>query len=298
MGRKGESISLSLKDFEKKALEELAKEYGMMWGDRPNISKLLKAIAQRKLLVAANHDWSSERIENLNRIRKLLVDLGKIEEAKLIAQILSDRSEINEPLRAEIGQFLAQPLPAWRQKIDSLINQQQPFKLIYQDARQELFQFTVLHAQVIQIEKREFLVCRCEESEGNTDVEELKHNWTLRLDRIQEAKASAIERRWERDLQKVLVELHLYKGLIFNYESKPDDVDPDKLLDMQLTQTESDRPFKRIVREVYSTFWFFREIVRYGMECEIVSPENIRAKFVNDKVYGLSKVYNIESNLE
>ncbi|MEM8829180.1 MAG: WYL domain-containing protein [Cyanobacteria bacterium P01_G01_bin.19] len=296
MGRKGESISLSLKDFEKKALEELAKEYGMMWGDRPNISKLLKAIAQRKLLVAANHDWSSERIENLNRIRKLLVDLGKIEEAKLIAQILSDRSEINEPLRAEIEQFLAQPLPAWRQKIDSLINQQQPFKLIYQDARQELFQFTVLHAQVIQIEKREFLVCRCEESEGNTDVEELKHNWTLRLDRIQEAKASAIERRWERDLQKVLVELHLYRGLIFNYESKPDDVDPDKL-DMQLTQTESDLPFKRIVREVYSTFWFFREIVRYGMECEIVSPENIRAKFVNDKVYGLSKVYNIESNL-
>ena len=64
----------------------------MMLGDRPNISKLLKAIANKQILIAPNHDWSTEKIEALDRISRILVDFGKVEEAKLIARILCDRS--------------------------------------------------------------------------------------------------------------------------------------------------------------------------------------------------------------
>jgi hypothetical protein len=38
-----------------------------MWGDDPNISKLIKAIAQRELIVGKNHDWQDSRIRALHR---------------------------------------------------------------------------------------------------------------------------------------------------------------------------------------------------------------------------------------
>lgn len=45
MSRKNESVTLSIPPWAKTALEAKAKKYGYMWGDRPNISALLVAIA-------------------------------------------------------------------------------------------------------------------------------------------------------------------------------------------------------------------------------------------------------------
>ena len=45
MSRRGESLTLSLPPGAKERLEELAIELGCTWGDRPNISKLIEAIA-------------------------------------------------------------------------------------------------------------------------------------------------------------------------------------------------------------------------------------------------------------
>jgi hypothetical protein len=45
MSRKNKSVTLTLLPTEKVFLEDLAKKYGFMWGDRPNISAFLKAIA-------------------------------------------------------------------------------------------------------------------------------------------------------------------------------------------------------------------------------------------------------------
>ena len=283
MGRKGESITLSLKDYEKQALEELAREYGIMWGDRPNISKLLKAIASRKLLIAANHDWSNERIDELDKIRKILVDNDKIEEAKLIARILCDRSELNDPFRQQIESFLHQPIPAWREKIDNLIKREQPFKLVYQDAGDRDWQYTVLYAKVKSIEKRLYLLCRCEETEGNLDVEGLRHNWGLKLDRIKEAEIIEVDRSWENDLQQIAVEFHLFGKLAYNYESKPEDISIE-------VKTNNDRIYRKVVRNVFSTFWFFRDIAKYLESCEIISPENVRQKFIT-KIELLSRNY-------
>lgn len=69
MSRKGQSITLSISERDKAELENLARELGMMWGDRPNISKLVEAIAQRELLITRNNDWSTDRIEALSTLR-------------------------------------------------------------------------------------------------------------------------------------------------------------------------------------------------------------------------------------
>jgi hypothetical protein len=45
MSRKNESITISCTLQEKVYLEALAEQYDCLWGDRPNISALIKAIA-------------------------------------------------------------------------------------------------------------------------------------------------------------------------------------------------------------------------------------------------------------
>jgi len=49
MSRKQESITLSVSEEEKAELGKIALELGFIWGDKPNISGLVKAIAQHQL---------------------------------------------------------------------------------------------------------------------------------------------------------------------------------------------------------------------------------------------------------
>lgn len=285
MSRKGKSITLSVSERDKAELESLALEFGCNWGERPNISKLVESIARRQLIVAPNNDWTNERINALETARKALVDLGKTDEAKQIAELLKSRSELTLPFREEIETFLNNPLPAWRQQVDNLIHRQQPFRLSYQDAAERLWSYTVLHAQVVPIEKRQYLMCRAEESEGNQDVEGLQHNWTLRLDRIQEAAVVSIDKPWEKDLERIAVEFHLSSGLAFAYQRKTEDI--------FVSELEGEPPVRRVVRNISGSFWFFREITRYGKDCVIVSPPEVRSRF-RENLKSLCQAYDLE----
>ncbi len=282
MGRKGQSITLSISEQEKLQLEALAHEKGMKWGEKPNISRLLKAIARQELLIASNHDWTQERIQALEQARQALIDLGKIDNAKEIAGILVQRSELQAPFRRKIESFLDILQTGWRQQMEQYIKERQPFKLTYQDAGGRLFHFTVLHAQIQLIEKRQYLMCRCEETEGSQDIPELRHNRCLRLDRIQEAAVTSIDRQWEIDLQRVAVEFHLLEGLAFAYNSTNQD--------RFIGELEGDPPIRRVIRPIYSTFWFFREISPYWEDCIIIAPENVR-KLYREKVKRLYAQY-------
>lgn len=284
MSRKGQSITLSISERDKAQLMEIAQELGMTWGERPNISKLVEAIARRQLSIAPNNNWSSSRIEALDLARKALIDNGKMNEAQEIAQLLRDRSELTLPFRAELERFLGNPLPPWRQKIDNFIHRQQPFRLSYRDAADRPWHYTVLHARIMPIEKRQYLVCRCEESEGNRDVEGLRHNWTLRLDRISEAAVVAIDKPWEVDLERISVEFRLSGGLAFAYERKTEDRD--------VSEPEGDPPVRRVVRNIFNTFWFIREISKYWEDCQIISPESVRDRF-KQKLMSLCQRYDL-----
>lgn len=286
MSRKGQSITLSISERDKQALEALANEFGMTWGDSPNISKLVKAIARHTLQIAPNNDWSQERINTLETARNALVDLGKMPEAIEIAQLLNSRSELSTPLRKEIEIFLNNPQPAWRQKIDDLIQRQQPFRLSYRDAGDRQWNYTVLFAKIEPIEERQYLICRCTESAGNQDLPELSHNWTLRLDRIVEAAVIPIEQTWEKELETVTVEFHLLKGLAFAYRR-------DKGKDKFISELEGDPPIRRVLRDIHSTFWFFRDIAKYWEDCVIVSPDSVRDRFLT-KLKSLNQHYNLE----
>ncbi|WP_017652467.1 WYL domain-containing protein [Fortiea contorta] len=287
MSRKGQSITLSISERDKAELEAIALEFGMMWGEeQPNISKLIKAIAQRQLLIGNNNDWKESRIRALHRCIAALTDIGQIEQAQIIANLLLERSELSIPLRNEIERFLENSPPAWRLQIDNYILRNQPFQLSYQDARGVLFNFTVRHAQVAPHEKRQYLDCWCEETEGNFDIPELIHNWSLRLDRITDAAVTVISGEWRNQLDEIEVEMHLFAGLAFAYQAKPEDTTSEWL---------PDKPkVKRVIRRVSSTFWFSREVMQYAPDCVVILPENVRDR-LKQKLLTLCQLYDIET---
>ncbi|MBD2344233.1 WYL domain-containing protein [Anabaena subtropica] len=286
MSRKGQSITLSVTERDKAELEAIAREFGMMWGDDPNISKLIKAIAQRQLIIGKNNDWQESRIRALHRCIGALTDIGQIEQAEIIAELLLERGELSTPLRNEIQALLGNTLPAWRVQIDRYILRQQPFQLSYQDAAERVSNFTIRYAKITPHEKREYLDCWCEETTGNLDIPELTHNWCFRLDRILDAAVSQVDGEWRTQLDEIDVEMHLFSGLAFAYQAKPEDKTNEWLPDRQRV--------RRVVRGVSSTFWFNREVMQYAPDCVIVSPENVRDR-LKQKLLTLCQLYDIET---
>lgn len=283
MTRKGKSITLSVSERDKAELETLALEYGLTWGDRPNISKLVEAIARKRLTIAPNHDWNSARINSLNQARNTLIDAGQIDDAVAIAHLLLERSELTIPLRQELEQFIDNPALPWRLEIERYIKQQQSFQLSYQDATERLWQFTVRYAEIASHGNRQYLDCWCEETQGNQDLPELRHNWCLRLDRITDAAIAPIPGKWYGHLDSIDVEIHLYGRLAFAYESKTtNDV---------VNRWWPDAPQTRqLVRRVSNTFWLIRELLPYGQDCEVISPEKVKEE-IKQEVQAMAKRY-------
>lgn len=286
MSRKGQSITLSISDQDKAQLEKIARELGIMRGDRPNISGLVEAIARQQFLVAPNNNWSEIQITALQQAISALTDAGQVEQAQIIALLLLERRELPLPVRTQVERFQQSPPLAWRQEIDRYILRQQPFQISYYDAADRLWSFTIRYAQITLHEQRQYLDCWCEETQANQDLPELAHNWSLRIDRIPEAAILPIEGKWRSNLDQIEVEMHLFRGLAFAYQAKSQDVTVEWL--------EGKQQVRRVVRRISSTFWFIREVLRYGEDCLVVSPVSVGDRF-KQKLLTLCNLYQTES---
>ncbi len=283
MSRKGQSITLSISEQDKAQLEKLAREFGMLWGDRPNISKLIEAIARHQLAIAPNHDWSKNRLEALVQSVRTLTDAGKSQKALAIADLLLERGELSIPLRSEIERIKENPPPEWRVQIDNYILRNQPFQLSYQDATGKIWSFTVRHAQINPHERGEFLDCWCEETEGNLDVSELINNWSLRLDRITEATIMPIRGEWLSNLAQIEVEIHISGGLARAYQTKTNE----DIVNEWLAESQG---VKRVVKQISITYWFIRYVLQNAPDVVVISPENVRNR-IKQKLQASYSVY-------
>ncbi|MBE9037187.1 hypothetical protein [aff. Roholtiella sp. LEGE 12411] len=68
MTRKGESVTLSLSSEQKQQLEQIALDFGQTWGEEPNISKLMRAIADGDLKVI----WGDEELPMTSNQRSMM----------------------------------------------------------------------------------------------------------------------------------------------------------------------------------------------------------------------------------
>lgn len=156
------------------------------------------------------------------------------------------------------------------------IDKQQPFRIAYVDAQVRAWSFTVRYAQRVRREKKYYLECWCEETQGNYDLSELQHNWSLRFDRISDAKLLPIEGEWRtQGLDTIEVEFALLWGLAHAYEPRSNDVS-------DFTEDNADIPTRIIKRKIANTFWFIREMLPYGSGCKVISPQPVRDRVVKE----------------
>ncbi|MBD2184619.1 WYL domain-containing protein [Planktothrix sp. FACHB-1355] len=280
MPRKKETITLSIPPGTKEQLEDIAAQFKILWGDRPSISGLLVAIAQAELELGQRFTLTPVQVQALEQAIKLLIDSGYVTEAQTLMALLLERGNLDSPLRQSFLQQISQSLPAWRVLLDRQIASRQPFRLLYRDAQQRDWVFTVRYAEILLREKRLYLETWNEETEGNRDLPELAHNRSLRLDRIKDLNILPSDGVWRENLDFVKVYLHFKGELANSYESKRGDI-----------SDERDGNIRKVVRQVSSTFWLNREILAYRAGCEIVGPENVRDRFKRE-AQAICQVYD------
>lgn len=238
--------------------------------DLPSISGLVQAIADGDLPLEDRATLHQQ--EALIEAVQLLQAFGKVTATKEVAQLLLERGWLSPALRSSIDGSFAPLFAPWIVQLEEFISHKQPFGLSYQDAAGRVWHYTVRYAQMRVREKRNYLECWCEETQGNQDLPQLKHNWTLRLDRIVEAGIVPIDAQWRDGLDFVEVEFELLGGLAHAYSKREADIEV-KWLNL-------DPPIKRVVRHIFNTFWFIREVLPYGKDCIVIAPEKVRSLVV------------------
>ena len=284
MARKKETITLSIPPGTKAQLEDIASRLGITWGESPSVSGLIVAIAQAKPETKKLFTLNSTQVAALQQAIKVLIDSGWIAQAKVLLNLLLEQANLETPLRQSLLQLVNQPSVTWRTKIEQYINNYQPFCLIYENAQDQELEFTVRYAEIVSQEKRFYLSIWCEEIEDITNPEypELIHNRCLRIDRIQAVVPTDVGWR-QQGLDTTEVYLHFYRGMVKAYEPKANDISNEVVGDV-----------RQVVRKVSNPFWLIREVFRYGEDCEIVSPQNVRDRF-REKVKSLCQKYDIET---
>ncbi len=260
-------------------LEDIARELGHRWGARGNVKAMVEAIAQRKHTVGDATGLSLEQQQALGRAIVAACDRGEWQDALALNDVLLalPNKQLLDQVTAKI-ELLQRP---WVALLFDSIEQQRPFKLSYQDAAGRLIEFSVCFASLVAHERRTYLDCWCIEIEGNQDIEPLQHNWCLRLDRITDAGIIPIQENWRSQLDSVEIEMIFSGGLAHAYEARPEDT--------LVEWVEGDR--KRVRRFITNSFWFTREILRYGKDCQVIGPpelvERVSGQFAEAaKLYG------------
>lgn len=272
MSRKKEALTLSVPPGTKEQLETIARRLGIFWGKSPSPSGLVAAIAQQQLQVGREAStFDAKQVKALLAARKALIDAGHIEEAETINALLANQGDKEAPLRQVLLQQLNQPIQDWRNQIDQLISDRQPFRLRYRNTKGLELEYTVRYAEVRFYEKRFYLQIWCEETaeaeQDSPDIPEIWHNRCLRFDRI--LHIEPIPGVWKGELDSLKVYLHFYRGLANAYEPRPDE-------DLENTVLGD---IRQVVRRVVNPFWLIRELLRYGKDCVIVAPDSVRERY-------------------
>jgi predicted DNA-binding transcriptional regulator YafY len=283
MARKKETLTLSVPPGTKEQLEALARRLNILWGKEPSVSGLLVAIAQQKPEVRQLFTLTSTQVAALQQATKVLIDSGYMGEAQTLLDLLLQQGNLEPPLRQSLQQLVNQPSEAWRIQINQYINNQQSFRLLYRNAQEQELTFTVRYAEISFEEKRFYLEIWCEETEDikNTSFPELIHNRCLRLDRIKAIEF--IGGQWRSEgLDYLKVYLHFYRGMVKAYEPSAKDI-----------SNEVVGEIRQVVRRVSNPFWLEREVLRYGGDCVVMSPESLR-KRLTEKLITLCQQYELE----
>lgn len=232
-----------------------------------SVSAFVQAIADEQILLGRAALSLPEQQAMLAGV-SALTKSADLKSARTLTNFALNNLQLKEVI-AQLDEIRNAITSPWIMQIEEFIAKQQSFGLSYQDAAGSLWAYTAHYAKINYHEKRYYLECWCEETGGNRDcIAELQHNWTLRLDRIVDAGIVPIDGEWRSGLDEVAVEFDLLGGLAHAYQQRPND--------NKLDWISSDPPIIRVVRQISNSFWFVREILSYGKDCIVRSPQILR----------------------
>jgi predicted DNA-binding transcriptional regulator YafY len=258
-------FSVVLEEVCRTPLEQLAQSLGYVWGKGGNVKAMMQAIAQQKLSVGESTAFTNAQRQALGRAAIAACDRGEWQDALALGAVFKALPIEDEGLKILVGNKIEVLQRPWVAQIFDAIAQEQSFTLNYQDAAARIFQFSVCGAEFAPYERRTYLNCWCLETEDNMDIPKLQHNWCLRLDRITDAEIITLKKKW-RSLDTVEIDMVFSGGLAHAYEPRTEDT--------LIQWIEGDR--KRVKRKITNSFWFLREILRYGKDCQVISPLELR----------------------
>lgn len=273
MSRKKVDIQLSIGEANKQHLRELAARFGFMRGTEPNVTALVEAIAVGQISLGRVTLSLLEQQTILAAV-SALTECAELKAARTLASFALNNLQMEEDLTKQLDNTHSVIASPWIVQIEEYIDKQQPFGLSYQDAAGRVWTYNVRFAEITWREKRNYLECWCEETEGNRDLEELRHNWTLRLDRIVDAAISPIAGNWHDRLDCIDAEFHLLGGLAHAYTERTTDI--------ATSWHSAEPPVLQVVRRISNTFWFIREMLPYGKDCKVVSPQPVRDRLIDE----------------
>jgi hypothetical protein len=270
--------TLYLSPEDQELLAEKAAALGLIRGNKPNISELVRRLARGTL--PAGESLSDDLQRALIALLWQTRDVGA---GLLFAHFLDDRGDVLPEIKRQVGLFLEPLQASWVPIVGEFIKEKRSFELFYSDAAGQPFTFNVRFAEFVQREKRTYLDCWCEQAEGNHDLPGLKHNWSFRPDRIASAGVVAIDAQWRTEgLDEIAAEFHLFDGLAHAYEPRAED--------LKWEWISSDPRTLEVQRRITSSFWFLREVLPYGANCKVLGNEDLRQLIVKE-VEALRKIY-------
>ncbi len=282
MGRKKDTLTLSVPPGSKAKLDALADRLGFYWGKTPSPSALIAAIAAEELTLGVPFQFNETQVTALLTASRFLIDAGHIAEAQIVTSLLLDRADLPQSMRNTLLQEVGELSQGWRLIVDRHIANREPFRVLYASAQGMAREYLVRFAEVSFYERRFFLDVWCDRVEEDEDdrppnpYPELSHNRNLRFDRIQ-AIVPAPELTWrDRGLDTLEVQLHFLNALAHAYEPRPQDIH-----DQWLTSADHP-PIRQVIRRVAHPFWVKREVLRYGKDCLAIAPLSFRQQVIQD----------------
>ncbi|MEY3827879.1 MAG: hypothetical protein RLZZ148_2700 [Cyanobacteriota bacterium] len=230
-----------------------------------------QAIAEGQLEVGEPFRLSPTQIKALEKAIDSLKDNGDIAGSQILTGLILERGELAEPARQNLLLMVSQhDQQGWRMIIQGYINSRQPFQVLYENAQDQKLIFTVRCAQFSFYEKRFYLDIWCDETEDispedQKDFPELIHNRCLRLDRIKAI--VPLEGEWRDGIDLIEVQLHFKGEMVKAYEGRLEDI-----------KDETVDGTRIVTRKITNYFWLVREALRYGDNCNVVTPESIRQR--------------------
>lgn len=271
MGRQKDTLTLSVPHGTKERLEAIAADLGIIRGSQPSSSGLVAALAEKRIHVYTGSRLADDQVGALLRAIAALVDLGQLDKANSLLRLLLEQGDLAAALQQELIEKMSHAQTPYRDQVEGHIARKEPFLLFYEDAKCQQHQFRIRFARVAQYDRHSYLEFWTDETEGNFDVPELRHNWHVRFDRIKHVLPFPGVGEWRGSLDAVEARFRIVGDAVAYYEAREDD--------LALERSDDGRELI-VTRQVYSSFWFLREVMSRDSSCELLAPDALRQRFL------------------